>query len=248
MKRQPWLIMKLKLFYIFSLFVCPQCEIMRGVMDMKQEQDPNILKDFLCIHSKVSSEIVSNWKEIWSIDNDINRLPQRFNHSEDKIKICLGKGTHKHTLVSVMLKNEVTLLYTTGQQGFERCSKHTSQKCKCYWFFINTLERRKKGRENEENGEDDDNEDTNDDDNIDYEYEKNDYGEKLKHYNDKVKYYHKLYGYNETPILYPLEEIQNSKRNGPKKLMEILSIQRNLSPNMMKIKYVFIIINLMKMI
>ena len=100
-----------------------------------------------------------------------------------------------------MQNNELTLLFTTGQQGFERCSKHTSHKCKCYNFFLNIIERRKKRRENPNS--EDDNDDNDEDDDMDYEYEKNDCGEKLNHYNDRVKNYHKKFGYNESAILYP---------------------------------------------
>ena len=74
------------------------------------------------------SELVPNWKDVWSIGDDITRLPQNFNHTGDKIKVCLGKGPNKHTLVAVLQKNNLTLLYTTGQQRFERCSKHTADK------------------------------------------------------------------------------------------------------------------------
>ena len=115
MKRQPWLLMKVKLFYveneIYCVFVSPQCDSMKGVLDMRQEQDPSKLKEYLCIHSKVTSELVTNWREIWSIDVDINRLPQIFNnYNQDKVKVCLGRGANKHTLVAVLQKNNITLL------------------------------------------------------------------------------------------------------------------------------------------
>ena len=130
-----WLLMPLKIFRsnngLFGVYCCPECESMFGTNALAINQDPVQILSRLCVHSKVCSTILGDWREIW----DINISPEdqlvRIVCNADIAFYTFQKRTKKQTLLAaVRSKDEVSLLYTaTCRQESPICSSCVTRKC-----------------------------------------------------------------------------------------------------------------------
>ena len=70
--KELWLSLPLKVFRssngLFGVYCCPQCDSMSGTETLLVDQDPVQILSRLCIHSKVCSTLIGDWRDIWDID------------------------------------------------------------------------------------------------------------------------------------------------------------------------------------
>ena len=191
---------------IFKIFVCPQCPEMKGLLDMFPEQNPADLKNAVCIHSKITSELMHNYQEVWDLDLESPRdVRHSFSYNnQNEFKVCLEKDKGvDHTLAGVQVSGKHNLLYTTGKQQFPRCTGCASIKCKCYVAFKSFIEKRNNDEESDSDNDTNTNEDS-------PEASRN----KVNHYDDEIDHreYKRKYGYNKTPILYPFKRCKKQQQ------------------------------------
>ena len=131
--QQLWLLLPLKVFRhsntLFGVYCCPQCESMA---DLSVDQDPAQIATRVCVHSKVCSTLLGDWRTIW----DINVSPLT-----KVVKIVCNENITMHTfqvstkestlLAAIREQSKVALLYTvTYRQDSPLCSVCTTRKCK----------------------------------------------------------------------------------------------------------------------
>ena len=134
--QQLWLLLPLKVFRhsntLFGVYCCPQCESMAGTDNLSVDQDPAQIATRICVHSKVCSTLLGDWRTIW----DINVSPLT-----KVVKIVCNENITMHTfqvstkestlLAAIREQSKVALLYTvTYRQDSPLCSVCTTRKCK----------------------------------------------------------------------------------------------------------------------
>ena len=130
-----WLFLPLQVFRsenaVFAIFCCPQCETMAGTDKLSLDQDPTEMLSRLCVHSKVCSTILGDWRDIWDIN--VSPLDQvvRIVCNEELKFHTFQKQSKEDTLVAATrTKDEVALLYTvTRRQDTPFCSICITKKC-----------------------------------------------------------------------------------------------------------------------
>ena len=133
-----WLLLPLKVFRnnnsLFGVYCCPQCEKMKGTEMLKIDQNPLEILARLCVHSKVCSTILGDWRDIW----EITVSPQ-----DQVVKIICNEDVATHTfqvrspdnpdntlLAAIRVKGDIALLYTvTSRQDTPICSICVTRKC-----------------------------------------------------------------------------------------------------------------------
>ena len=138
LKMSMWLYLKLKLFKIegsglemFGIFVCPQCDIMTGVMELQVSQDPMNILPQLCFHSQVASMMTGNWREEWTTSTSLSfdRISVISNEESNYIKF-VSKSSSFPFLAAVLENNVVYLLFcATTKQETPFCSVCVRRKC-----------------------------------------------------------------------------------------------------------------------
>ena len=133
--KQLWLLLPLKVFRnantLFGAYCCPQCDSMAGTDKLSIDHDPGVISSRLCVHSKVCSTILEDWRTIW----EINVSPQ-----DQVFKIVCNENVTHHTfkkqtkedtlLAAVRSRDEVAVLYTvTVRQDTPICSLCVTKKC-----------------------------------------------------------------------------------------------------------------------
>ena len=147
--KQLWLLLPLKVFRtnnnLFGVYCCPQCDSMMGTNELTVDQDPRQILARLCVHSKVCSTILGDWRNIW----EINISPQ-----DQMIRIVCNEHITAHTfqiqmkqrtlLAAIRSKDEIAILYTvTCRQDSPICSSCVTRKCP----HVHSYEKYKEGEE-----------------------------------------------------------------------------------------------------
>ena len=139
--KQFWLLLPLKIFRhentLFGVYCCPQCATMAGTNKLSVDQDPSNILSRLCMHSRVCSTILDDWRNICEID---------ISASDRVVNVVCNKNIKYHTfqkqtvgqslLAAVRAKGEVAVLYTvTNGQTIPLCSVCVTKKCHHVFFY-----------------------------------------------------------------------------------------------------------------
>ena len=96
-----WLSLPLKVFRsnngLFGVYCCPQCETMSGTETLLVDQDPVQILSRLCVHSKVCSTLIGDWRDIWDIDLSPGDRLVRIVCNEEKTCHTFQKKSHDTT-------------------------------------------------------------------------------------------------------------------------------------------------------
>ena len=134
-----WLYMPLKVFkfnelQLFGVYVCPECESMLTTKELESSQEPDDIKQILCLHSRVASMLMADWRTLW----DINLSPadQVFNfcaNQDEKFVSFIPQSIETALLAAVLHNNQISLLYcVTKRQESPFCSSCVRRKCHHY--------------------------------------------------------------------------------------------------------------------
>ena len=132
--RQLWLYLPLKIFRsddtLFAVFCCPQCETMIGTGSLSQDQDPVKVAARLCIHSKVCSTLIDDWRTVWDISAEDN-LVQNVPNDDITIHTFLEASKDSPLLAAVRTSDGVAVLYTvTLRQVTPLCTQCVVRNCR----------------------------------------------------------------------------------------------------------------------
>ena len=133
--KQLWLLLPLKVFRkdnaLFGVYCCPQCQTMSGTDHLSVDQDPRQILSRLCVHSKVCSTILGDWRNIWDIDLSPQDQVVKIVCNENIPFYTFQKQTKESTLLAAIRNSgEVALLYTvTSRQDTPICSICVTRKC-----------------------------------------------------------------------------------------------------------------------
>jgi hypothetical protein len=135
--REPmWLYLKLKVFQfnasdIFGVFVCPECPSMAGTDELQVKQDPLNIIPRLCIHSRVSTIKLGDWRSEWTISLSTSDLSFHvIPNQECDCATLVPKSSDAAFLAAVRDKRRVSLLFcATKRQAHPFCSLCTNRKC-----------------------------------------------------------------------------------------------------------------------
>ena len=91
--------------------------------------------NILCIHSKVSANIIRDFENPSSLDDWLTLQPEDDEQTvrEDILHKKQDKSTHSQHLAVEFLEDKTSLLYTTGRQCSPTCSNCFSRKCRCFY-------------------------------------------------------------------------------------------------------------------
>ena len=133
-----WLYLRLKVFRYenngletFGVYICPSCEEMTGIQELSDCQDPFNLFPQLCIHSRVASMIVGNWREHWNISMSLSFdcIHVISNEEVNYVKF-ISESSSFPFLAAVLEKKVVSLLYcATRKQESPFCTTCVRRKC-----------------------------------------------------------------------------------------------------------------------
>ena len=140
-RRSMWLYLKLKVFQfnaseLFGIFVCPECASMAGMDELQVKQHPLDIIQRLCMHSRVSTMKLGDWRSHWTAtlstsDLSFNVIP---NQESDCVTL-VPKSSDATFLAAVRDKRKVSLLFcATQRQEHPFCSHCTNRKC--YHFVL----------------------------------------------------------------------------------------------------------------
>ena len=130
-----WLSLPLKVFRsntgLFGVFCCPQCESMSGTETLLVDQDPVQILSRLCIHSKVCSTLIGDWRDIWDIElSPADRLVRIVCNEEKTCHTFQEKSQDTTLLAATRSHGKVSLLYTvTTKQVSPICTSCVTRKC-----------------------------------------------------------------------------------------------------------------------
>ena len=202
-KKQLWLCLPLKVFRfdeveLYGVYCCPECEIMAGIPGLATHQAPDVIRDRLCIHSRVASSALGNWRDLWSVSMSVSQ-EQAFNVCFNKDITCEvfipHESTEKCFLAAVYHNRKISLLYcATQRQEVPFCSHCVRRKCN-HCTILTNFQNKEKENDNQDympSHDVEEEEPTTYDDNY------------MKVLPNHIRGY--LYGYNYTPIVYPFRD------------------------------------------
>ena len=136
-----WLLLPLKVFRhsdtLYGVYCCPQCDSMAGTDKLSVDQDPQNILPRLCMHSRVASTILEDWREIWEIDiSDNDRVVKLICNEDLKFHTFQKQAVDQCLLAGVRTKSEIAVLYTvTNRQSSPICSICVTRKCPHVHFY-----------------------------------------------------------------------------------------------------------------
>ena len=136
-----WLLLPLKIFRhtgaLYGVYCCPQCDSMAGTEQLSIDQDPQDILSRLCMHSRVASTILEDWRNIWQIEiSDNDRVAKIICNEEIKLHTFLKQSVDKCLLAAVRTSNIISVLYTvTTRQTTPICSVCVTRKCPHYHYY-----------------------------------------------------------------------------------------------------------------
>ena len=144
----PWILLKLKVFRsstkeFFPIFLCSECQKMKGLESLCFNQNFEDVKEVRCIHSKAAENIVKekgSWTSIW--DQDFSNISTDVEVFEPKYKddtefVTLRQDDLFLACFFDKAKNHApSVLYTISTKGKSpNCSKCSNKACKCYRLY-----------------------------------------------------------------------------------------------------------------
>ena len=142
-RKQMWLHLKLKVFVfdrteLFGVFVCPECRDMSAIDEMQISQDQHEVKQKLCIHSRVASMVVWDWRRQWTASHfPSNPLVVKIDSNQESAFVTfIPKSSNFPYIAAVLDKSKVSLLFcATMRQEYPFCSSCICRKCHHYSKF-----------------------------------------------------------------------------------------------------------------
>ena len=209
-KRKLWLYMKLKVFRLnrldlYAVFCCPECEVTSGTLELAVQQEPGVIGQRLCLHSRVASSVLGNWRNIWDVS--LSPSDQVFNVCLNQDTICetfIPSDSNNGLLSAVFHNRKISLLFCVApRQEVPYCSNCVRRKCIHFTILKNDQTRRNDNQLDEETEQyqpkhDMEEEAFGHDDNY------------MKVLPNHIRGY--LYGYNYTPIVYPFRDSPEQQR------------------------------------
>ena len=202
-KAQPksfWLVLQFMIFRdhgdLIPVFVCPECESMRGVLSFCLDQDRNNVEQLKCMHSRAAEGLLDDYNDLWIVTApDDEEQSHQIIVNDDILVQSLIDEPSECFLGAVQKDNKVSLLYTVSKrQKIPFCSSCTSQKCKCFFEY------KKRIRENI-NVDDDEPEELHwDRAQAGAITPREDFNEALE-----LNEQYRRFGYNLSPFLYPIK-------------------------------------------
>ena len=235
-------------------YCCNECDVMKGVDKLKLEMEPEIVKTFLCFHSKAASFLIPSWQEIWNVEipNAVSAFQPNFNQELNYFEYQ-KRETGKTLLSGVWVDNSQHLIVTvTKRQSVPICSTCDSVTCPHYKAFESRQKVKNRPVPNfvsrmdpppSLNGSllndieppvsmtiDGDLIDPVDEDIIDPVIGEEDL--ESRHYLDlpALPVYHKMYGYNFSKILYPISRCASQQETWVKRMRNIMDLPEKFVP------------------
>ena len=212
--KQLWLLLPLKVFRyqdtMYGVYCCPQCDSMAGTDKLSVDQNPQDILSRLCMHSRVCSTIIEDWRTIWDIElSDNDRVVKIICNEDLKLHTFQKQAVDRCLIATVRTKSEIAVLYTvTTRQTSPLCSICVTRKCPHYHFHKKESKKEERQFESSVEGG---SEDVCDCDMPDCGLNTNSSGiEKGTHANywDMLppEEHQKWYGYNFDPIPFPIQD------------------------------------------
>ena len=133
-----WLLLKLMIFRdntnLFPVFVCSECESMRGVISFSLDQQRNAIEELKCIHSRAAEGLLDDYDDLWLVTapDDEDQSHQIVVNEDIAVQSLINEPSECF-LGAFQQDNKVSLLYTVSRkQKIPFCSECTTQKCKCF--------------------------------------------------------------------------------------------------------------------
>ena len=144
MIEKPWVLLRVRDFKIDGRsYKVPVCHLCNDCTEsMSEEQTHEKIASVVCIHCKISSNIIRNYNDCWTLDGALYLGPD----DEDETVVEIfhkkdGASTRSQHLALVITKSKISLLYTTGRQCTPSCSMCTAPKCQCIRLWKKELEK-----------------------------------------------------------------------------------------------------------
>ena len=195
-----WLLLKLMIFRdninLFPVFVCSECESMRGVISFSLDQQRNAIEELKCIHSRAAEGLLDDYDDLWLVTapDDEDQSHQIVVNEDIAVQSLINEPSECF-LGAFQQDNKVSLLYTVSRkQKIPFCSECTTQKCKCFFEY--------KKRISENFNDDDD-----DQEELHWNRRQADTIAPRDDFNDALELneQYRRFGYNITPFEYPIK-------------------------------------------
>ena len=233
-QRKLWLYMKLKVFKfdgsnLFGVLVCPECESMASIEGLGVSQDPEVIKSKLCLHSRVASMLIGNWRSIWDISiSPTDQVYEVCCNLEDNFATFIPHSANTGFLAAVIDDKSISILYcATVRQEVPFCSRCVRRKCHHYkrlLAFYSTQEVENTGSSGipEVCNEYQPRHDVEEDDLSEDHY--------MKELPDHIR--GRLYGYNFKNILYPFSDSESQQSIWLERMKGCVNIPKQLIPEL----------------
>ena len=112
-----------------------------GIPGLAIDQEPDAIRDRLCIHSSVASTTLGNWRNIWNVSLSVSQ-DQVFNVCFNKNITCEVFIPHESKeecfLAAVYYNRKISLLFcVTQRQEVPLCNQCVRRKCNHYTILTN---------------------------------------------------------------------------------------------------------------
>ena len=121
---------------------------MSGTDKLSVDQNPQDILSRQCLHSKVCSTIVDDWRDIWDIDiSPDDRIVSVVCNENITFHTFQTQAKDSLFLATIRSNETVVFLYTvTSRQETPFCSVCTTKKCKHAVSYYKKKEEKKKNR------------------------------------------------------------------------------------------------------
>ena len=96
-RKSLWLYMPLKVFQcrgtLFGAYACPECPSMSVIKELASNQEPEIIERSLCVHSRVASMLIGNWRTLWDVTMSVSDQVFNFFTNQDTKYITFSSLT-----------------------------------------------------------------------------------------------------------------------------------------------------------
>ena len=228
-RKQMWLYLKLKVFKtndndFLGIFCCPECPCMAGFLELGTEQDARSIIGCLCIHSRVASMKIGDWRKEWTVSLSPSNLELHVDHNEaSNCVILIPKSSNFTFLAAVLAMNKVFILYcSTKRQDHPFCSHCVNRKCYHYALFVNFESSLDPAVEEEQHEEEYQPVHDAEEDDLTFN----------SHYMKKPPLYIRgqMYGYNFEDIIYPFSESAEQQEKWMERVGGLVNIPSRLEP------------------
>ena len=228
-RKQMWLHLKLKVFKtnnndFLGIFCCPECSCMAGFLELDAEQDSASIIKCLCIHSRVASLKVADWRREWTVSLSPSNLTLHVDHNEESnCVIFIPKASKFPFLAAVLVMSKVYILYcSTKRQEHPFCSHCVNRKCYHFALLVNYESSLDPALEDEH--EDEEYQPVHDAEEDDLKFN--------EHYMTKPPLHirGRMYGYNFEDIIYPFSDSAEQQECWMERIAGLVNIPSRLEP------------------